>query len=168
MSSGVETARRIGEMIGPIDYVCTSTVPRTIETAIAMGYAVDEAIEFSCGYIAGEFEHHAQWDWPQPYLEFKQRLATPNSQLAKTAAIDVDTWKRVVKSVPAGGKALIVSHGGSIEPVLVYCSADSEAESWERPFSHCDGVELEFRDSEKGGLFFVRNRYTGEMFSTNA
>ena len=42
---GVDFARRAGEGLGRFDRVVTSTVPRAFETAIAMGYAVDEQIE---------------------------------------------------------------------------------------------------------------------------
>ena len=41
-AAGVTLARRIGAETGPFELVLTSTVPRTLETAIAMGYAVDE------------------------------------------------------------------------------------------------------------------------------
>ncbi len=139
---GVALARKIGDSLGPFDYVCTSSLPRTVETAIAMGFAVDETIDFACGYIAGEFEHHEQWNWSHPYTEFNKRVTDSTSQLATTAAIDCRTWLRIAQSAPANGKALIVSHGGSIEPVLVYCCPNSVSDSWGNAFSHCDGVSL--------------------------
>src|SRR5258708_31481668 len=40
--SGVDLARRVGASMGPYDVVITSTVARAFETAIAMGFAVDE------------------------------------------------------------------------------------------------------------------------------
>ena len=42
---GVDLARRVGQGLGKFDRVVTSTLPRAFETAIAMGYAVDEQIE---------------------------------------------------------------------------------------------------------------------------
>ena len=49
-ADGVLQARRIGEQImgeqiGPFDLVLTSHIPRTLETALAMGFAVDEQLE---------------------------------------------------------------------------------------------------------------------------
>src|SRR5206468_2537395 len=41
---GVDYARRLGASIGPFARVVTSVVPRARETAIAMGFAVDEEI----------------------------------------------------------------------------------------------------------------------------
>ncbi len=43
--AGVILARRAGETIGPFDRVITSTVPRAFETALAMGFAVDEVLD---------------------------------------------------------------------------------------------------------------------------
>ncbi|MBZ0278386.1 MAG: hypothetical protein K8I60_19725, partial [Anaerolineae bacterium] len=43
--AGVTLARRVGETIGPFDRVITSTIPRAYETAIAMGFAVDEQLD---------------------------------------------------------------------------------------------------------------------------
>src|ERR1700692_3755067 len=39
---GVALARRVGATMGPYDVVITSPVARAFETAIAMGFAVDE------------------------------------------------------------------------------------------------------------------------------
>lgn len=39
--AGVDLARRIGATLGPYAQVVTTPVPRTRETAIAMGFAVD-------------------------------------------------------------------------------------------------------------------------------
>src|SRR5688572_24465630 len=40
--AGVDLARRVGETMGHYDLVVTSPVARAFETAIAMGFAVDE------------------------------------------------------------------------------------------------------------------------------
>jgi hypothetical protein len=40
--AGVEMARRVGAGLGPFERVVTSALPRTCETALAMGFAVDE------------------------------------------------------------------------------------------------------------------------------
>jgi hypothetical protein len=39
--AGVALGRRLGFEMGPFDYVLANTVPRTVETALAMGFAVD-------------------------------------------------------------------------------------------------------------------------------
>lgn len=40
--AGVSLARHVGETMGSFDRVVTSTLARAFETAIAMGFAVDE------------------------------------------------------------------------------------------------------------------------------
>ena len=45
-------------------------------------------------------------------------------------------WRRILVQVPDGGAALVVSSGGSIEPVLVAAFPDADHGSWEvRPAS---------------------------------
>jgi hypothetical protein len=53
---GVALARAVGAELGPIARVLTSTSPRAIETAIAMGLAVDETVELPSGYVPGEVD----------------------------------------------------------------------------------------------------------------
>ncbi len=62
-AAGVGQARGIGEQIGPFNLVLTSTVPRTLETAIAMGFAVDEQLAVLGGIPP------AVWDaWSVPHV----------------------------------------------------------------------------------------------------
>src|SRR4051812_18346376 len=57
---GVDLARRVGDGMGRFDRVVTSRVPRAYETAIAMGYAVDEQVEALSATPAGV---GAEGDW---------------------------------------------------------------------------------------------------------
>ncbi len=43
--AGVALARRVGQGLGPFDRVVTSSVSRAFETALAMGFALDEQAE---------------------------------------------------------------------------------------------------------------------------
>ncbi len=71
-ASGVELARLVGMQLGAFGYVLTSASPRAIETAVAMGYAVDDAIDMPPGYVVGEVAHHGQWSWQQPYVTYAE------------------------------------------------------------------------------------------------
>ncbi|HEV8298679.1 MAG TPA: hypothetical protein VGQ20_15340, partial [Acidimicrobiales bacterium] len=42
---GVALARVLGARTGPFAYVCTSQAPRTLETALAMGFSVDDCVD---------------------------------------------------------------------------------------------------------------------------
>lgn len=167
-AEGVTLARRIGESLGPFDRVYVSPHPRTMETALAMGYAVDDILEFSCGYVPGEFEHHDQWRWEAAYVRFAE-MRNAETTLTKNAARDATLWAGLLTAVPNGGRVLIVSHGGSIEPTLVACLPDADHRAWGKPFSHCDGVLLTFASSgptDDRGRFiaadFQRASYFGD------
>jgi hypothetical protein len=59
-AQGVALARLVGGSLGPFAYVVTSASPRAVETAVAMGFAVDDMVELPSGYVPGEVEHHDQ------------------------------------------------------------------------------------------------------------
>jgi broad specificity phosphatase PhoE len=48
---GVALARRVGSSLGSFASVVTSASPRAIETALAMGYAVDDNVDLPSGYL---------------------------------------------------------------------------------------------------------------------
>jgi hypothetical protein len=50
--------------------------------------------------------------------------------------------------VPDDAAALVVSHGGAIEPTLVACPPEAGHGSWGAPLGHCDGARLGF-DGER-------------------
>lgn len=154
-SEGVALARRIGARLGSFDRVYVSLEPRTMETALAMGFAVDAALAFSCGYVPGEFEHHAQWDWQSPFVRFAE-LIRAGGQLSATVAADRALWDRLVSAVSPGGRVLILSHGGTIEPVLVACLPEANHALWGAPFSHGDGVVLTHRGGRFVDAVFMR------------
>lgn len=145
---GVALARAVGAELGPFALVVTSVSPRAIETAVAMGWAVDDAVDMPSGYVPGEVGHHDQWGWPQPYVRYAELLAG-DGELAAVAAEHRKIWTGVVRSVPEGSGALVVAHGGSIEPALVSCLPGADHASWGAPFGHLDGVRLDF----EGGRF---------------
>ena len=54
--------------------------------------------------------------------------------------------------MPDGSAALVVAHGGGIEPGLVACLPGADHRSWGAPFAHCDGARLAF---DEGGFVSV-------------
>jgi broad specificity phosphatase PhoE len=68
--SGVVQARRLGDSAGPFGYVVAGDVSRSAETALAMGFAVDEIVDMGTGvWEDGQLEKghdHAHWDWSSP------------------------------------------------------------------------------------------------------
>ncbi len=77
-TEGVQQARRIGEKIGPFDLVITSRISRTLETALAMGFAVDEQQEVLGDIPADVWEeigHQERWTWEEPFVMFAEIIA---------------------------------------------------------------------------------------------
>jgi broad specificity phosphatase PhoE len=59
-AEGVALARLVGGSLGPFARVVASASPRAVETAVAMGFAVDDTVELPSGYVPGEVDHHQQ------------------------------------------------------------------------------------------------------------
>ena len=126
-AEGVALARLVGASLGPFASVVTSASPRAIETAVAMGFAVDDA-----------------------------ELLGRGGGLANVAEVHRRIWTSVVEAVPDGAAALAVGHGGGIEPGLVACLPDADHASWGMPFGHCDGARLGFDDGTFVSVQFRR------------
>jgi broad specificity phosphatase PhoE len=154
-AEGVALARLVGESLGPFAAVVTSASPRAIETATAMGFAVDDALELPSGYVPGEVDHHEQWGWPNPYQTYAELLGHGGG-LATVAEAYRRIWTSVVEAVPDGAAALVVAHGGGIEPGLVACLPDADHESWGAPLGHCEGALLAFNEGRFGSVRFSR------------
>ena len=154
-AEGVKLARLVGDPLGPYATVVTAASSRAIETALAMGFAVDDTVELPSGYVPGEVEHHDQWRWPQPYRTYAELLGR-GGRLAAVAEAHQAAWTQMVEVVPEGAAALVVCHGGGIEPGLVACLPDADHGSWGAPFGHCDGARLAFEDGHFVGVEFRR------------
>jgi broad specificity phosphatase PhoE len=143
--AGVDLARRIGATIGPFDRVATSVSPRARETAIAMGFAVDQ-----------EFVTLAHEDALYAELEASgyARSADPFVDLAAVCARDGPTrryahslaavWRDLLTPLPDGGSVLVIGHSGEIDLGLVAAFPDADHAAWGAPFAPCEGAVLEF------------------------
>ncbi|MEQ4302089.1 histidine phosphatase family protein [Plantactinospora sp. B6F1] len=154
-AAGVSLARAVGAELGAFAYVLSSASPRAIETAVAMGYSVDDTVEMPSGYVEGEVAHHDQWRWQSPY-EVYAELIESKGGLAQAARANLDLWIQAAASVPEGCAALVVAHGGSIEPTLVSALPEANHRGWGAPFRHCDGCRLAFRDGRFQEVTFSR------------
>jgi broad specificity phosphatase PhoE len=146
--AGVELARRIGGQLGPMSFVAASPAPRSVETALAMGYAVDEVWDMDGGLLDAayaELPFHAHWDLPEPWQRYAE-LVTAGGPLAALAHRQVDLWRRAAHRVAEGDCALVISHGGLIEPGLVATLPECDRTGWGPPFRHGEGARLAFCD----------------------
>ena len=155
---GVALARKIGGEIGPFNLVLTSPVPRALETAIAMGFAVNDQVE-ALGDLSPavleEVGHHERWAWEQPFVAFAHfvRQGGPTTRMGE---LQRETWVRALESVPTGGRVLIISHGRIIESGLVTCIPDGDFAAWGPSFRHCEGVRITFDEGRLHGVELLR------------
>lgn len=155
---GVALARELGEHAGPFDLVLTSLIPRTLETALAMGFAVDRQIE-ALGEIpptvVDEIGHHDRWTWPQPFVQFASFVSQggPTSKMANRQRA---LWQSALEEVPDNGRVLVISHGRVIESGLVACLPHGDFANWGHPFAHTEGFRLSYDQGEFTGVELLR------------
>ncbi|MCB0118863.1 MAG: phosphoglycerate mutase family protein [Anaerolineales bacterium] len=135
---GVVLARKVGQGIGPFDFVATSMLPRAFETAIAMGFAVTEQNEFLNTY-GGAVEREAPW--PMPYYHYSE-VVKQGGAASQYAFGLLDYYTSVLERVPEGGSALVVSHGGVVELGVVACLPDADFMDWGDSVDYCEGARL--------------------------
>jgi hypothetical protein len=137
-----------------VRYVAVSEAPRTLETALAMGLAVDDVVGIAAANVSGEVDFHEWWEWPDQWAVYAERIANqPN--FATYAAAQLQIVKRAVERVNDEDTALLIGHGGWIEPTVVAALAADQLQNWGPPFDHLEGVRL----AETDGIFTVAAVY---------
>ena len=147
---GIEAARAEGERLERVKYVAVSESPRTLETAIAMGLAVDDIVGIGGANSTGEVEFHEWWDWPDPWAAYAERMSA-RPKLAAFAEAQFEIVRQAVARIGDGEAALLVGHGGWIEPTVVAAVGRDHLENWGPSFNHLEGVTL----AENDGIYAV-------------
>jgi broad specificity phosphatase PhoE len=142
---GVTLARKVGDTMGSFALVVTSDVPRAFETAIAMGYAVDEQLHGLAEEMGAAVEQEVAWD--ASFAAFARAVALGRAA-ADYAQRQADLWRSIISKIPDGASALAISHGGIVEAGAIGCLPDYDHASWGGACGYCEGVRLEF-DGEK-------------------
>lgn len=137
---GVDLARRVGETMGEFDFVVTSELPRAIETAVAMGYAVDRT-EGLLSEIGVGVED--ELDWTSGAAGFA-RAAALGGATATACRAQADLLVSIAASLSPDGRALVVSHGGIIEEGVVGLLPGEDFSNWGPSCERCEGVLIRF------------------------
>jgi broad specificity phosphatase PhoE len=140
--AGVTLARRVGDSMGAFDRVVASTLARAYETAIAMGYAVDEQTDAlsHMGFTVSEGVA-----WPAPFDRIA-RAVQSNDAVAVYARDQVNLWRSHAAALPDGGAALIISHGGIVELGAVAALPEADHAAWGAHVDYCEGIRLAFEN----------------------
>jgi broad specificity phosphatase PhoE len=136
---GVSLARRIGSAIGPFELAFTSPKPRAFETAIAMGYAVEEQLDILAEWtddLSDAAEHGG--------FTAAGALVRGHGAAAKVARAYRRALLDIARSLTDGGAALIVSHSGVVEGSVMACLPELDGAALGRGVGYCEGVRLSF------------------------
>ncbi|MBZ0298145.1 MAG: histidine phosphatase family protein [Anaerolineae bacterium] len=137
---GVDLARRIGSEIGPFEFVITSSLHRAYETAIAMGFAVNDQLE-ELSYLGHGIEAEVAWDAGFAAFAAAYRQAgVTTAFVAQQAGL----WRMMAEPITDGGSALVITHGGIVEAGAVGCLPNVDHAAWGPGVSYCEGVRLHF------------------------
>lgn len=140
--AGITLARLVGQNLGPFDRVVTSTLPRAFETAIAMGFAVDEQVEWmnTCGEDVGR-----EVLWPQPFIAYVKAVKRGGAA-ARYADQLAQYYASLADYLADGRSALVINHGGVLELGVVASFPDADYESWGEAVDCCEGARLFWED----------------------
>jgi broad specificity phosphatase PhoE len=136
---GVSLARKVGQGMGPFDYVVTSTITRAFETAIAMGFAVNEQAEILSTY--GEYNVDKELPWPQAFSAYAMAMRA-DGDAVKYARKLAKFYEEIMNSLREDRSALAVHHGGVVEIGIAACLPDTDFEAWGGPVDYCEGARL--------------------------
>ena len=141
---GITLARLVGENLGPFDRVITSTLPRAFETAIAMGFAVDEQIELMSTY-GNDIEREAPW--PLSCAGYAE-VVRKGGAAARYADQLVAIYTKLANYLSDGRAALVINHGGVAEMGAVSCLPNADHFAWGSHFEPCEGIRLFWEDGK--------------------
>jgi broad specificity phosphatase PhoE len=144
--AGVALARRVGNEGRSFDLVVTSPLARCVETAVALGHAVD----FVDARLAGPdgtgetFPQMDEIDWSAG----RSSLATlidRNGPCAEFARAQASIWREVAARLADNGRALVVTHGGAfLDGAALVLSPETVDLRTGAPSSYCEGFRLRF------------------------
>jgi len=150
--AGVDLARRTGHQMGPFDRVLTSTVARAYETAIAMGFAVDQQHDRlrSFGVIVD-----AEIAWDAGFAAWSQ-VVSEGGAAAHFAHRQVALLGELAASLPEGGRALVITHGGFVEAAAVASLPQADHAAWGAVCDYCEGAVFQFEGDQVIAVDVVR------------
>ena len=142
---GVDLARKVGSTMDSFDYVITSPKERAYETAIAMGYAVNEVVKDLGPYndnVKSEFTTEAH-TFPKKQSLLKQKSFT--KQIAQHQA---NLYLDLSSKIKDGQKLLLISHGGVVDIPLGFLFPNVDPNSWGPLFNYCEGFRIQIEDKK--------------------
>src|SRR6266852_9629785 len=104
---GIKLARYAGKTPGSYERVVTSALPRAMQTAVAMGFAVTETIE-KLGPIDESIVR--KFRWPSD-LDAVNNVLAKYPDYAALAESQASLWEEIAARLSDGEAGLVITHG---------------------------------------------------------
>ena len=138
--AGVDLARDVGANMRDFSLVVSSSSDRAMETAIAMGYAVD-IISDELATMNDDVLEDIGGEWEIEYTEIRKHLER-HGPLFEFAQFQIKYMMDMIEKINDDEKALFVSHGGVIDYPLVALLMDEDHSKWGPLFNYCEGYRI--------------------------
>lgn len=150
---GIEQARKAGSAFERFDLVVTSPLPRAVETAIAMGFAVSKTHP-GIQDMGEPILAQVRWDAGFAAMaEAYRAMPLVRSYIDYVAAL-LGFW---IDEAPDGGSLLVVTHGGIVEALAVGLCPEFDWTPWSFVSGYVEGFEAVIDPSRAPAIRFVRS-----------
>jgi hypothetical protein len=139
---GVHLARQIGNDMQGFDRVVTSPLPRAIQTAVAMGFAVNDTADLLARFEQGLAIDSALGGGFQDY----SHAVRTNPATAHFAQELAGFYQKLAQGLPEGGSALVINHSGIVELSAVACLPNENLDHFGDSIHYCEGVRLSWNN----------------------
>lgn len=153
--AGVALARSVGAGLGPFAKVFSSPAARALQTAVAMGFAIDEERDELA--IPDEQGVLIELDACRSFADVA-RLLRGGLRLPQYGRAQRVFALTLAAELGDGESALMLSHGSVIETLALACAPFADAAACGDGVSFCEGVRLSFEAGECVALDVLRVR----------
>jgi len=136
--------------MGPFAVVLTSPSSWTFETAIAMGFMVDERYT-PVALSDAEWAALDRLMPPGTPFPVRAQIMKENPLGRRFADALQQQWAALASRAPRHECILVITHGGYIDSSAVACLPGEPHATWGENFAHCEGIRLAYD----------RGRFTG-------
>lgn len=144
--NGLKKANKIGKKLPEFDKVLSSVSIRAVETAIALGFSIDETINFDDAEPKGSHSPSTERVF-DTFEDFKRNIQNISYFKIYSSNL-VSLLSTKLHSNKDLNKILIISHGGVIEYSTIGFLPNVDYKSWGPVVDHCNGVKLIFEDGD--------------------
>ena len=125
--------------MGPFELAFTSPKPRAFETAIAMGFAVEEQLD-----VLAEWTDDLSDAADHGGFAAVGALVRGHGAAAKVARAYRRALLDIARSLGDGRAAMVISHSGVVEGSVMVCLHKLDGIALGRGVGYCEGVRLAF------------------------